>query len=139
MHSQAWTAALESFEGDLMRRAVAARTRRAYAIDLGAGPVLLLAMFGGSESHKMLAEVYASTSDPSIKRSILRAYMIGGDREHLFEAAKVSPGPPHRVVQPRCCATLKITAGPAFTMPTKITANRTAGSVRCCSSSARRR
>ena len=47
-----------------------------------------LAMFGGDESHKVLSEVYASTSDPSIKRSILRAYMIGGDREHLFEAAK---------------------------------------------------
>jgi TolA-binding protein len=47
-----------------------------------------LAMFGGDESHKVLSEVYASTSDPSIKRSILRAYMVGGDREHLFEAAK---------------------------------------------------
>jgi hypothetical protein len=47
-----------------------------------------LAMFGGSESRKTLSEVYASTSDSSIKRAILRAYMIGGDRERLFEAAK---------------------------------------------------
>ena len=35
MHSQAWTAALEAFDADLMRRAVAARTRHAYAIDAG--------------------------------------------------------------------------------------------------------
>jgi HEAT repeat protein len=32
--------------------------------------------------------VYASTSDPGVKRAILRAYMIGGDRQHLFEAAR---------------------------------------------------
>jgi integrase/recombinase XerC/integrase/recombinase XerD len=33
MHSPEWTAALESFEHDLARRAVAEKTRRAYAID----------------------------------------------------------------------------------------------------------
>jgi hypothetical protein len=56
--------------------------------DLQRKAIQYLAMFGGAESRKTLAEVYASTSDASIKRSILRAYMIGGDREHLFEAAK---------------------------------------------------
>jgi hypothetical protein len=40
---------------------------------------------------------------------------------------------------PECCATLKITTGGAFTMPTTIPANRTAGSVKCRPSSARRR
>jgi integrase/recombinase XerC/integrase/recombinase XerD len=33
MHSSAWTAALEAFDQDLRRRAVATKTRRAYAID----------------------------------------------------------------------------------------------------------
>jgi hypothetical protein len=56
--------------------------------DLQRKAIQYLAMFGGAESRKTLAEVYGSTSDASIKRSILRAYMIGGDREHLFEAAK---------------------------------------------------
>jgi hypothetical protein len=56
--------------------------------DLQRKAIQYLAMFGGAESRKTLAEVYASTSDPSIKRTILRSYMIGGDREHLFEAAK---------------------------------------------------
>lgn len=47
-----------------------------------------LGMFGGGESRKALAEVYASSQDASIKRAILRSYMLSGDKEHLFEAAK---------------------------------------------------
>jgi hypothetical protein len=42
-------------------------------------------------------------------------------------------------IYPGCCATLKITTGTAFGMPTKIPANRAAGSGRCRPSSARRR
>jgi HEAT repeats len=56
--------------------------------DLQSKAIQYLAMFGGAESRKTLAEAYASTSDPAIKRAILRSYMISGDREHLFEAAK---------------------------------------------------
>jgi hypothetical protein len=56
--------------------------------DLQSKAIQYLAMFGGAESRKTLAEAYASTSDPSIKRAILRSYMISGDREHLFEAAR---------------------------------------------------
>ena len=56
--------------------------------DLQSKAIQYLAMFGGEESRKTLAEVYGSTSDPAIKRAILRSYMISGDREHLFEAAK---------------------------------------------------
>jgi len=47
-----------------------------------------LGIFGGSESRKTLAEVYASTNDASVKHAILRSYMIGGDHERLFAAAK---------------------------------------------------
>jgi HEAT repeat protein len=47
-----------------------------------------LAIFGGPESRKIMAEIYASSTDVSLKRAILRSYMIGGDREHLFAAAK---------------------------------------------------
>jgi len=47
-----------------------------------------LGLFGGSEARKTLAEVYASTSDASVKHAILRSYMIGGDHERLFAAAK---------------------------------------------------
>jgi len=47
-----------------------------------------LGIFGGAESRKTLAEVYASSSDASVKHAILRSYMIGGDHERLFAAAK---------------------------------------------------
>jgi hypothetical protein len=47
-----------------------------------------LGIFGGAEARKTLAEVYASSSDASVKSAILRSYMIGGDHENLFAAAK---------------------------------------------------
>jgi hypothetical protein len=47
-----------------------------------------LGLFGGPDARKTLADVYASTSDASVKHAILRSYMIGGDRERLFAAAK---------------------------------------------------
>src|SRR5580704_17189821 len=56
--------------------------------DLQRKAVEYLGMFGGQESRQTLAEIYASSSDPSVKRAIIRAYMIGGDKEHLFAAAK---------------------------------------------------
>ena len=56
--------------------------------DLQRKAIQYLGLFGGSEARKTLAEVYASSPDPAIKRSILRSYMIAGDKEHLFEAAK---------------------------------------------------
>jgi hypothetical protein len=56
--------------------------------DLQRKAVQYLGMFGGSQSRQVLAEIYASTSDASVKRAILKSYMIGGDKEHLFAAAK---------------------------------------------------
>src|SRR6202521_1206291 len=47
-----------------------------------------LGIFGGAESRKTLADVYASSGDASVKHAILRSYMIGGDHERLFAAAK---------------------------------------------------
>jgi len=56
--------------------------------DLQRKAVEYLGLFGGSEARKTLAEVYASSSDTSVKHAILRSYMIGGDHERLFAAAK---------------------------------------------------
>src|SRR5712692_1381910 len=47
-----------------------------------------LGLFGGPDARKTLADVYLSTGDASVKHAILRSYMIGGDRERLFAAAK---------------------------------------------------
>lgn len=56
--------------------------------DLQRKAVEYLGMFGGADSHKMLADIYAKTGDESIKRAILRSYMISGDKDDLFAAAK---------------------------------------------------
>ena len=47
-----------------------------------------LGLFGGAQSRQIMAEVYAANADTSVKRAILRAYMLGGDHERLFAAAK---------------------------------------------------
>ncbi len=52
-----------------------------------------LGIFGGPEARKTMAYVYTQTTEVSVKRSILRSYMIGGDKEHLFEAAKNEKDP----------------------------------------------
>lgn len=47
-----------------------------------------LGLFGGTQARQVMAQVYAASSDASVKRAILRAYMLGGDRDRLFAAAK---------------------------------------------------
>jgi len=52
-----------------------------------------LALFGGKESRQVLAEAYASSDDREVKRAILDWFMTGGDRPHLFAAAKGEKDP----------------------------------------------
>jgi hypothetical protein len=56
--------------------------------DLQRKAVEYLGLFGGQQARQTLAEIYASTSDESVKRAILKSYMIGGDKVHLLAAAK---------------------------------------------------
>jgi len=56
--------------------------------DLQRKAVDYLGIFGGADARKTLAEVYAATSDPAVKRAVLKSFMIAGDKEHLFAAAK---------------------------------------------------
>lgn len=52
-----------------------------------------LGLFGGKESRQTLADIYASSSDVHVKRAILHSFMIGGDRDRLFAAAKSEKSP----------------------------------------------
>jgi len=56
--------------------------------DLQRKAIEYLGMSGGQQSRELLAQIYASSNDVSVKRAIIRSYMIGGDKEHLFAAAK---------------------------------------------------
>jgi hypothetical protein len=42
----------------------------------------------GGRQGSPLREIYAASNDESVKRTILRSYMISGDKADLFEAAK---------------------------------------------------
>ncbi len=47
-----------------------------------------LSMFGSDRAHKTLSEVYGSSNDESVKRQIIRSYLLSGDKASLFAAAK---------------------------------------------------
>lgn len=52
-----------------------------------------LGIMGGEQSRKVLADVYASSNDVDLKRSILKSFMISGDRAHLLSLAKTESNP----------------------------------------------
>ncbi len=47
-----------------------------------------LSIFGGDKSHKLLADVYASSTDESVRRAVIHSYLLNGDRASLLAAAK---------------------------------------------------
>ena len=47
-----------------------------------------LGQAGGRESRATLAEIYGSTSDVDVKRRILRAFMVAGEKDRLLSAAQ---------------------------------------------------
>jgi HEAT repeat protein len=52
-----------------------------------------LGMFDSKESRQALASIYASSNDASVKRAILRSYMMAGNQKDLFAAAKGEKDP----------------------------------------------
>lgn len=56
--------------------------------DLQAKAVEYLGLFGGAESRQALSGIYTSSIDPAVRKRVLRAYMLAGDRSRLLEAAK---------------------------------------------------
>ena len=47
-----------------------------------------LGIFGGDRASQTLAQVYTTTTDPAIKSAVLKSYMISGNKQSLFNAAK---------------------------------------------------
>jgi HEAT repeat protein len=47
-----------------------------------------LGLFGGKESRQVLADIYGSSASVDVKKAILRSFMVAGERERLFAAAK---------------------------------------------------
>jgi len=52
-----------------------------------------LGVHGGPESRTTLAEIYTATSDVDVKRRILRAFMVSGEKGRLLTAAQTEKDP----------------------------------------------
>jgi hypothetical protein len=59
--------------------------------DLQLRAIRYIGIMGGVDNRQMLADIYKSSNDPAVKRSILRSFMTANDRERLFAAAKTEP------------------------------------------------
>src|SRR5205085_6724687 len=56
--------------------------------DLQLRAIRYLGAMGIAENRQILDDVYRSSTDPAVKRAILRAFMSAGDRERLLGLAK---------------------------------------------------
>jgi hypothetical protein len=55
--------------------------------------VRYLGAMGGTDNRQTLDEIYRTSTDTSIKRAILRAFMVAGDRPRLLSIAKSESSP----------------------------------------------
>ena len=56
--------------------------------DLQLRAIHYLGIMGGSDSRQILADVYRTSPDASVKRAIIRSFMVAGDRARLLQMAK---------------------------------------------------
>ena len=56
--------------------------------DLQLRAIRYVGIIGGPDNRQILSDVYKSSNDAAVKRSILRSFMTAGDKDRLFAAAK---------------------------------------------------
>ena len=61
--------------------------------ELQSQAIQYLGVHGGPEARAVLAEVYGTTTDVDVKRRILRAFMVAGEKDRLFKAAQGEQNP----------------------------------------------
>jgi hypothetical protein len=52
-----------------------------------------LGLFGGPESRKALADIYGATTEASVKKAVLQAFMTAGEKDRVLEAARTEQDP----------------------------------------------
>lgn len=67
---------------------IVVRTAKSGPPDLRERAVRTLGILGGERSRGVLTDIYTSTNDIAVKKSILKSYMIAGDRTRLLALAK---------------------------------------------------
>jgi tetratricopeptide (TPR) repeat protein len=61
--------------------------------DLQLRAIKYLGIMNGADNRQVLADVYKGSPDVSVKRAILRSFMVAGDRERLLSVAKTESAP----------------------------------------------
>jgi HEAT repeat protein len=61
--------------------------------ELQSQAIQYLGVHGGPESRAVLAEVYGTATDVDVKRRILRAFMVAGEKDRLLKAAQGEQNP----------------------------------------------
>jgi len=61
--------------------------------DLQMKAVEYLPIYGGKENLQTLSEVYGTATDPALKRTILRGFMMAKDKDRLLAASKSEQNP----------------------------------------------
>jgi HEAT repeat protein len=61
--------------------------------ELQSKAIQYLGVMGSAESRATLAEVYTATTDVDVKRRILRAFMVSGEKQRLLTAAQTEQNP----------------------------------------------
>ena len=56
--------------------------------DLQLRAIRYIGIMGGQANRQILADVYKTSADSAVKRTILRSFMTSGDKDRLFAAAK---------------------------------------------------
>jgi HEAT repeat protein len=72
---------------------VLARVAKSGRPDIQARAVRYLGIAGGERNRQLLADVYNSSTDVKVKKSVLRSYMISGDRGRVLMLAKTETNP----------------------------------------------
>jgi HEAT repeat protein len=70
---------------------IVVRTAKSGPPDLRERAVRTLGILGGERSRGVLTDIYNSSADVAVKKSILKSYMIAGDRARLLALAKGEP------------------------------------------------
>jgi tetratricopeptide (TPR) repeat protein len=61
--------------------------------DLQLRAIHYLGIMGGNDNRQILADVYRTSNDSAVKRSIIRSFMVSGDRTRLLGLAKGETAP----------------------------------------------
>ena len=77
-----------------------------YNPDLQAKAIEYLSIYGGKDNGQVLSDIYKSSNDIHVKRSILHGFLLSSNREAVLAAAKSESNPELRVEAIRTLASM---------------------------------